>query len=168
PSPRAPLDHPYLSKNFANNTRCKELVFAAPLYAGKRPAQVVEAGMLRGRIEIDGKIVEVGIPDALLGLLGRPAGTPVEPSSPTPDENAVRAPVPGVLALWRVSDGDRVEAGDVVAVMDAMKMETTVAAPHGGRITLLAKAGSLQTAGAVIARIAPADAGATEAAEVEE
>jgi hypothetical protein len=32
----------------------------------------------------------------------------------------------------------------------------------------LAKAGTMQTAGAVIARIAPADAGATEAAEVEE
>ncbi|MGN6534700.1 MAG: biotin carboxylase N-terminal domain-containing protein, partial [Mesorhizobium sp.] len=127
PFHRAALDHPDFSKNFAIHTRWIEMDFAGAMEAGKRPAQVVEAGMLRGRIEIDGKIVEVGIPDALLGLLGRPAGTPVEPSSPTPDENAVRAPVPGVLALWRVSDGDRVEAGDVVAVMDAMKMETTVA-----------------------------------------
>ncbi|QDC02527.1 biotin carboxylase N-terminal domain-containing protein [Mesorhizobium sp. 8] len=165
---RAALDHPDFSKSFAIHTRWIETDFAGVLDAGRRPAPVVEAGMLRGRIEIDSRLVEIGIPDALLGLLGRPAGIPVEPSSPTPDKNAVHAPVPGVLALWRVSDGDRVETGDVVAVMDAMKMETTVAAPHGGRITLLAKAGSMQTAGAVIARIAPADADTTEAAEVEE
>lgn len=168
PFHRAALDHPDFSKKFAIHTRWIETDFASALDAGERPAPVVEAGMLRGKIEIDGRLVEIGIPDALLGLLGRPVATPVEPSSPTPDENAVRAPVPGVLALWRVSDGDRVEAGNVVAVMDAMKMETTVAAPHGGRITLLAKVGSLQTAGAVIARIAPADAGTTEAAGVEE
>jgi len=169
PFHRAALDHPDFSKKFAIHTRWIETDFAGALDAGKRPAQVVEAGMLRGKIEIDGRLVEVGIPEALLGLLGRPTATPVEAAVSVGDgENAVRAPVPGVLALWRVADGDRVEAGDVVAVMDAMKMETTVAAPHGGRITLLAKAGTMQTAGAVIARVTPIDAGTTEAAEVEE
>ena len=63
------------------------------------------------------------------------------------------------------------DPGTIVEVaLDDKKMETTVAAQHSGRITLLAAAGSMQTAGAVIARIVPADAGATgtKASEVPE
>ena len=33
-----------------------------------------------------------------------------------------------------VSPGDRVEAGDVVAVLEAMKMESSLTAPHRGRV----------------------------------
>jgi acetyl-CoA/propionyl-CoA carboxylase biotin carboxyl carrier protein len=48
-----------------------------------------------------------------------------------------------------------VEKGELLAMMDVMKMETAVMAPVAGVITLLAVAGSAQTAGAIIARIAP-------------
>ena len=172
PFHRAALDHPDFREKFTVHTRWIETDFAGALDAGKRPAPVAEIGMLRGRIEIDGRLVEVGIPETLLGLFGRPVAAPADPAAPAAaaDEDTVRAPVAGVLALWRVPDGGIVARGDVVAVMDAMKMETTVAAPRGGRITLLAKAGSMQTAGAVIARLAPADAGTagTEAPEVQE
>lgn len=168
PFHRAALDHPDFREKFAIHTRWIETDFAGALDAAARPAPLPGAAMMRARIEIDGKLVEVGLPEALLGLLGRSGAVPAEPTQPVADDDAVRAPVPGVLALWRVQDESLVAEGDVVAVMDAMKMETTVAAPRGGRIKLLAAAGSLQTAGAVIARIAPADAGAAAAAGGEE
>ena len=45
------------------------------------------------------------------------------------------------------------QAGDVIAVMEAMKMEMQVTAHRSGRITLQAAAGSYQAAGSCIARI---------------
>ncbi|MGN6144944.1 MAG: acetyl-CoA carboxylase biotin carboxylase subunit, partial [Mesorhizobium sp.] len=49
PFHRAALDHPDFAKNFAIHTRWIETDFAGVLDAGRRPAPVVEAGMLRGR-----------------------------------------------------------------------------------------------------------------------
>ncbi|MBO1925760.1 acetyl-CoA carboxylase biotin carboxyl carrier protein subunit, partial [Staphylococcus epidermidis] len=51
---------------------------------------------------------------------------------------------------WKVVDGDEVKEGDVIAVMEAMKMEMQVSAHKNGRITL-AQAASAQALGAVIA-----------------
>ena len=47
----------------------------------------------------------------------------------------VTAPLPGVLLDVRVRPGDRVEAGQVVAILEAMKMENELAAPCAGRVT---------------------------------
>jgi acetyl-CoA/propionyl-CoA carboxylase biotin carboxyl carrier protein len=47
-----------------------------------------------------------------------------------------------------------VQEGDVIAVMEAMKMEMQVTAHRSGRITLAAQAGTVQALGAVIAQIA--------------
>ncbi|EER57951.1 biotin/lipoyl attachment domain-containing protein, partial [Acidovorax delafieldii 2AN] len=69
------------------------------------------------------------------------------------DAGAVASPIAGTLHAWKVADGDAVQEGDVIAVMEAMKMEMQVAAHRSGRITLAAEAGSAQAAGAVIARI---------------
>ncbi|MEG0202063.1 MAG: acetyl-CoA carboxylase biotin carboxyl carrier protein subunit, partial [Comamonas sp.] len=49
--------------------------------------------------------------------------------------------------------GDEVKEGDVIAVMEAMKMEMQVAAHQSGRITLAAQAGTAQALGAVLAHI---------------
>ena len=65
----------------------------------------------------------------------------------------LETPLPGTLQVWRVADGDHVEEGDVIAVMEAMKMETSIRAPCRGTITRIAAAGSMQPAGAIIARI---------------
>ena len=63
-------------------------------------------------------------------------------------------PIAGNLHAWKVADGDTVQEGDVIAVMEAMKMEMQVMAHRSGRITLTAAAGTGQALGAVIARIA--------------
>ncbi|MCF6368060.1 acetyl/propionyl/methylcrotonyl-CoA carboxylase subunit alpha [Rhizobium halophilum] len=161
PFHRAVVDHPdFAGEEFRIHTRWIENDFAGDLAAAARPAQPAAQSLLRSTVEIDGKKVTIGLPAKFLALFGQ------APLSPTPvdqadereaDENSILAPVPGTLVQWNVADGDKVREGDILAMMDAMKMETCVAAPATGIISILAEAGSFQNAGALIARLAPAD-----------
>jgi len=168
PFHRAVLDHADFSgADFRVHTRWIETDFAETLEDAARPAPASASGLLRGHVEIDGKRVEIGIPDNFLRLLGQMPATASSagPDAAENDAGAVRASVPGLLVQWNVEDGAAVREGEVLAMMDVMKMETAVTAPVNGIISLLAKAGSSQTAGAVIARIAPDDAGTTSTTE---
>ncbi len=155
PFHRAVIAHDDFARDFRVHTRWIETDFAETLEAASRPAPATSAGLLRGHVEIDGKRVEIGIPDAFLRLLGPLSSAPnSQMKSEDNDAGAVTAPVPGLLVHWNVSDGALVEKGEVLAMMDVMKMETAVTAPVSGTISILAEAGSSQTAGAIIARIA--------------
>lgn len=44
----------------------------------------------------------------------------------------LHAPMPGVILDVRVKEGERVEAGQTLVIMEAMKMEHVISAPHGG------------------------------------
>jgi len=46
--------------------------------------------------------------------------------------NGLEAPMPGTVLLVQVADGDPVREGDVVVVLESMKMELSIAAPHDG------------------------------------
>lgn len=50
---------------------------------------------------------------------------------------AVRAPMPGIVLSVRVKQGDMVEPGDILLVMEAMKMETLITARTAGLVTAL-------------------------------
>jgi acetyl-CoA/propionyl-CoA carboxylase biotin carboxyl carrier protein len=66
----------------------------------------------------------------------------------------VVAPIAGVVLEVLVAPGRRVEAGDRVAVLEAMKMETHLEAPVSGRVAELGvRAGDAIEAGRVVARI---------------
>ena len=51
---------------------------------------------------------------------------------------AVPAPLQGTIVAIEVSEGDMVRPGQQIAVLESMKMEHLVAAPHGGRVTRIA------------------------------
>ena len=54
--------------------------------------------------------------------------------SPVPSggQHGVKAPMPGIILAVSVKVGDRVERGQAVAVLDAMKMHNTIGAPRAG------------------------------------
>ena len=74
-----------------------------------------------------------------------PAGT---------DAASLMAPMPGTVVRVSVSEGEEVEEGQILLVLEAMKMEQSVRAPHAGRVTSLPYGeGDLVPGGAVLAEI---------------
>ena len=62
------------------------------------------------------------------------------------DAGIVRAEAPAVVVSLAVKPGDEVKAGDALAVLEAMKMETTVVAPFAGRVRGLLVTANMQVA----------------------
>lgn len=157
PFHRAVIEHAdFLGEDgFKVHTRWIESDFAEPLAAAVRAEPMVDTSLVRTAIEIDGRRVQLGLPAMLLQGLATGSGG-VAASAPVQDvvdPAAVASPIAGNLHAWKVADGDEVKEGDVIAVMEAMKMEMQVAAHQSGRITLSAQAGTAQALGAVLAHI---------------
>jgi biotin carboxyl carrier protein len=53
------------------------------------------------------------------------------------DEQALAAPMPATVSAIRVKAGDPVAAGDVLVMLEAMKMELPVKAPRDGRVAAI-------------------------------
>lgn len=69
-------------------------------------------------------------------------------------QGELRAPIPGMILAITVNVGDTVQAGQIVAVMEAMKMENNLAAPCGGTVREIRfQKGSEVATGDVILRI---------------
>ncbi|RUX45280.1 acetyl/propionyl/methylcrotonyl-CoA carboxylase subunit alpha, partial [Mesorhizobium sp. M7A.F.Ca.CA.002.09.1.1] len=65
---------------------------------------------------------------------------------------SLRAPMPGLVKLVRVGKGDAVIKGQPLLILEAMKMEHTIAAPHDGVIAEIATEGVQVTDGTVLVR----------------
>jgi biotin carboxyl carrier protein len=66
----------------------------------------------------------------------------------------VRAPLPGIVVKVSVTEGERVDAGQPLIVLEAMKMEHHIAAPHAGTVRRLHCAPGQQVqAGMVLAEV---------------
>lgn len=118
------------------------------------PVESIYAQRRTVAVEIDGKIVNIGFPAELFTAPSdAPSSAPSTGAGPT-DENAVTSPFQANLVDWHVPNGAQVSEGDVIATVEAMKMESTIKAPHTGTITLQAKPGDKLTPSTVIATIA--------------
>lgn len=65
-----------------------------------------------------------------------PAAAPAAAAAPavTAAGETVAAPMPGTIVDVKVSAGQAVKSGDVLVVLEAMKMENEVMAPHDGTV----------------------------------
>ena len=116
---------------------------------------------------VDGEAVSAGLAfdglDVLLSLggeshrLSKPPPPDVEGTGPGGADApgaSLTAPMPGTVVKVLVGEGDDVEEGQVLLVLEAMKMEQPVAAPHAGRVASLPYGeGTLVPGGAVLAEI---------------
>lgn len=137
------------------HTRWIETEMSTHFEAVDRPDTSENMTLLRTFIEIDGKRVRLGLPSNL--ALQHAGANPGAPAAPEPVAIAapgdVPAPLSGSLVAWKKADGDTVAAGEIIAVMEAMKMETSVHAPYAGTLECLAKAGETVASGQLVGRI---------------
>ncbi|VFR21019.1 Urea carboxylase without Allophanate hydrolase 2 domains [plant metagenome] len=157
PFHREVLRHPdFTGDDFKVHTRWIETDFANTLAAAARAVPVSAEPLQRTAIEIDGRRVSLGLPALLLRALSAGAGAATggdAEAGQSADAAAVAAPIAGTLQAWKVEDGVEVAEGDLIAVMEAMKMEMQVLAHRAGRLTRQAETGSTLAAGAALARI---------------
>lgn len=59
---------------------------------------------------------------------------PVAPAAPTASGTQVKAPMPGSILAVKANVGQAVKAGDVLVVLEAMKMENDITAPCDGTV----------------------------------
>ncbi|RHU46273.1 biotin/lipoyl-containing protein [Clostridium sp. TF11-13AC] len=98
-------------------------------------------------------------PAAPAPVAAAPAPAPAPAAAPAPKAAApagattVEAPMPGKILNIKVSEGQAVKFGEVVVIMEAMKMETEIVAPADGTVSkILVKAGdSVDTGAALVA-----------------
>jgi 3-methylcrotonyl-CoA carboxylase alpha subunit len=117
------------------------------------------------RALIDEEFVEAGVlPDAedVLLVLRGASHTLRKPAPPAVDETgpgagaaaSLTAPMPGTVVKVLVEEGQEVKEGQLLLVLEAMKMEQPVSAPHAGVVhSLPFDEGSLVQGGAVLAEV---------------
>lgn len=84
--------------------------------------------------------VEVEEPEVQLGtiVIGGTGSAPVVPTTASmsgASANAVTAPLAGSVARVLVEEGQEIKAGEVLLVLEAMKMETEITAPKDGTVS---------------------------------
>lgn len=84
-----------------------------------------------------------------------PAPAPVAPAAPAASGGSgdVVAPMPGTVLKVNVNSGDTVASGDVILILEAMKMENEIVAPCAGKVTLNVKAGETVDTDALLASV---------------
>ena len=167
PFHRVVLDDPAFAPaeggDFKVHTRWIETEFnnTIPMYSGA-PGNVNSDEDERTTmvVEVNGKRLEVSLPDLSGGA--KPAA---KPAAKTRKSRSARgaakgggdeltSPMQGTIVKVAASDGDTVAEGDLILVLEAMKMEQPITAHKAGKVSgLSAKAGDTVTSGAVLATI---------------
>ena len=167
PFHRVVLDDPAFAPaeggEFKVHTRWIETEFnnTIPMYSGA-PGSVDSDEDERTTVvvEVNGKRLEVSLPD--LGGGAKPAAKPAVKTRKSRSARSaakgggdeLTSPMQGTIVKVAASDGDTVAEGDLILVLEAMKMEQPITAHKAGKVSgLSAKAGDTVTSGAVLATI---------------
>jgi acetyl-CoA/propionyl-CoA carboxylase biotin carboxyl carrier protein len=158
-------DEAFTSEPFSVHTRWIETEWdnqvqpydAAPADAGEEaPRHIVV-------VEVGGRRLEVSLPAGLAAGGGAAApGATAKPrkrggsgAGSGASGDSLTSPMQGTIVKVAVEDGATVEAGDLVVVLEAMKMEQPITAHKAGTISgLSAEVGAAVTSGAVLCTIA--------------
>jgi acetyl-CoA/propionyl-CoA carboxylase biotin carboxyl carrier protein len=116
-------------------------------------------------VEVGGRRLEVSLPGGLGATGGAAAKRRTPPSAHRASSSGaaasgdtLTAPMQGTIVKVAVAEGDVVEAGDLVVVLEAMKMEQPLTAHAAGTITdLSANIGDVVSSGTAITRIVAGD-----------
>jgi acetyl-CoA/propionyl-CoA carboxylase biotin carboxyl carrier protein len=146
------------------HTRWIETEFSAPMPA-QEPASVADPADREAiTVEVGGKRLSVVVP-AALSQARRVSPGPISAervrgasrsrrSVPAGSGDTLVSPMQGTIVKIAVADGERVAAGDVIVVLEAMKMEQPLTAHKDGTVAGLAVAvGQTVTAGAPICEL---------------
>ncbi|MBX6389271.1 MAG: biotin/lipoyl-binding protein [Frankia sp.] len=135
-----------------------------PPFSGGADAEDEQAPRETVVVEVGGKRLEVTLPAGLGASAaggnggGARAATPRRKASakkgPAVTGNALTSPMQGTIVKVAVADGDTVSAGDLIVVLEAMKMEQPINAHRDGVVTnLSATVGAVVPSGAVLCEI---------------
>ena len=111
-------------------------------------------------VNVNGNSYEVEVEE--VGTASAPVATPavsspavtsapkVAPAAAPAGGAPVKAPMPGNVLDIKVSNGQAVKKGDVLVILEAMKMENEISAPHDGTVTVVASKGATVNTGDVL------------------
>ncbi|MEW2080726.1 biotin carboxylase N-terminal domain-containing protein [Streptomyces sp. NPDC005283] len=165
PFHRAVVSDPaFTSDPFTVHTRWIETEFVNEIKPFSVPAEAEEdeAGRETIVVEVGGKRLEVSLPSSLGMTLARtglaagakPKRRAAKKSGPAASGDTLASPMQGTIVKVAVEEGQEVTEGDLVVVLEAMKMEQPLNAHRSGTIKgLSAEVGASLTSGAVICEI---------------
>jgi len=112
-------------------------------------------------VEVGGKRLEVSLPASFGGTVSAGGAKKAAPkrsagkkSGAAASGDSLTAPMQGTIVKVAVADGDVVEAGQMIVVLEAMKMEQPLNAHKAGTISgLSAEVGAVVTSGTVLCEI---------------
>ncbi|MEV6536531.1 biotin/lipoyl-containing protein, partial [Streptomyces sp. NPDC051639] len=150
---------------FTVHTRWIETEFVNEIPAFTAPADVDaedEAGRETVVVEVGGKRLEVSLPSSLgmslartgLAAGAKPKRRAAKKSGPVASGDTLASPMQGTIVKVAVEEGQEVQEGDLIVVLEAMKMEQPLNAHRSGTVKgLSAEVGASITSGAAICEI---------------
>ncbi|WP_030687399.1 biotin carboxylase N-terminal domain-containing protein [Streptomyces globisporus] len=159
------VDPAFTADPFRVHTRWIETEFVneiKPFAPAGAEADEDEAGRETIVVEVGGKRLEVSLPSSLGMTLARtglaagakPKRRAAKKSGPTASGDTLASPMQGTIVKVAVEEGQEVKEGDLIVVLEAMKMEQPLNAHRSGTVKgLSAEVGASVTSGATICDI---------------
>lgn len=104
---------------------------------------------MKYKITLNNKVFEVEVEEGKAVILSEnnaaaaaapaaPAAAPTPAAAPAGSGEAVNSPLPGTVLSIAVQNGQAVKTGDILVVVEAMKMENEIVAPRDGTVSSVA------------------------------